>query len=391
MAWNEPGKDDKDPWNNSGKKKDQGPPDLDVIFQKLSNTLGALFGKKQNSNKNGSNNYSKLVIMMIVSLLVVVWFISGWYTIKESDRGVVLRFGAYNGQVEPGLHWNPKFIDKVIPINVKAFRTMPTNGFMLTRDENVVKVAMEVQYRIVDPEKYLFSVTNADNSLLQALDSALRFVVGHASMDDVLTTGRELVRQNTWKMLEKIIEPYQLGIEVVDVNLQQTRPPEEVKAAFDDAISAQEDEQRFVREAEAYEREKEPLARGKVKRIEQEAEAYTAGVVLKAQGEVAVFNKVLSAYQDAPNITRQRIYIETMERVLSNTSKVLLDNKSGSNMTFLPLDKLMTNSAIAKKALTTSELDIDARVEQANTKMATDRASVSGRVSRSTRNTGRSY
>ncbi|AGH80385.1 HflK protein [Psychromonas sp. CNPT3] len=391
MAWNEPGKDDKDPWNNSGKKKDQGPPDLDVIFQKLSDTIGSLFGKKPNSNKNGKSNHSKLAVMVIISVLAIIWFFSGWYTIKESDRGVVLRFGAYNGQVEPGLHWHPKFIDKIIPINVKAFRTMPTSGFMLTEDENVVKVSMEVQYRIIAPEKYLFSVTNADNSLLQALDSSLRFVVGHSTMDDVLTTGREVVRQEAWEMLDKIIEPYNLGIEVVDVNLQQTRPPEEVKAAFDDAISAQEDEERFVREAEAYQRAKEPLARGQVKRIEQQAQAYTEGVVLKAQGEVARFNKLLPAYQSAPEITRQRIYIETMETVLSNTSKVLIDNKSGSNMTFLPLDKLMNHSGSVRKSSKSPISDLDARVLKEAQDVALDRASVSDRLSRSTRTTGRSY
>ena len=221
---------------------------------------------------------------------------------------------------------------------------MPTTGFMLTEDENIVRVAMEVQYRIVAPEKYLFSVTNADNSLLQALDSSLRFVIGHSTMDDALTTGREVVRQETWEMLDKIIAPYDLGIEIVDVNLQQTRPPEQVKDAFDDAIAAQEDEERFVREAEAYEREKEPIARGQVKRIEQQARSYEEGIILQAQGAVAKFNQLLPEYQANPEVTRQRLYIESMEQVLSKSSKVLIDNKAGGNLTFLPLDKLMSNS-----------------------------------------------
>ncbi|MCP5076665.1 MAG: FtsH protease activity modulator HflK, partial [Psychromonas sp.] len=343
MAWNEPGKDgkkDQDPWQNNDKKKnEQGPPDLDVIFQKVADLFGGLFGKKPSSGGNNSGG-GKFAAIAIIALLFVVWFVSGWYTVKESDRGVVLRFGAYHSQVEPGLHWNPKFVDTIIPINVEAFRTMPTTGFMLTEDENIVSVAMEVQYRIVAPEKYLFSVTNADNSLLQALDSSLRFVVGHSTMDDALTTGREVVRQDTWEMLDKIIEPYDLGIEIVDVNLQQTRPPEQVKEAFDDAIAAQEDEERFVREAEAYERQKEPIARGQVKRIEQQAQAYSEGIVLKAQGEVARFNKLLPEYKANPEVTRQRIYIETMESVLNSSSKVLIDNKAGGNLTFLPLDKL---------------------------------------------------
>ncbi|HEY5716717.1 MAG TPA: protease modulator HflK N-terminal domain-containing protein, partial [Psychromonas sp.] len=189
MAWNEPGKD-KDPWNNNGKRNDQGPPDLDLVLKKLSKLIGGLLGKKPSSGDDETNGGgSNVVIIAVFAVLALVWFISGWYTIKESDRGVVLRFGAYHSQVDPGLHWNPNFVDEIIPINVEAFRTMPTTGFMLTEDENIVQVAMEVQYRIIVPEKYLFNVTNADNSLLQALDSSLRFIVGHSTMDDVLTTG----------------------------------------------------------------------------------------------------------------------------------------------------------------------------------------------------------
>ncbi len=345
MAWNEPGKNDQkdpNPWQKGDKKANQAPPDLDVIFQKISNTFSKFFGKKSSGDSDGpSSGGGKFVFISIISLIAIVWFFMGWYTIKESDRGVVLRFGAYHSLAKPGLHWNPKFVDSVIPINVKVFRTMPTQGFMLTEDENLVKVAMEVQYRVVDPKKYLFSVINADNSLLEALDSSLRFVIGHSSMNDVLTTGREAVRQATWKKLNEIIKPYDMGIDVIDVNLQQTRPPEQVKKAFDDAIAAQEDEQRFVREAEAYERAKEPLARGKVKRIEQESQAYNKGVVLNAEGEVARFNKLLPEYRLNPEVMRERLYLDMMQTVLSHSSKVLIDNKAGGNLTFLPLDKLM--------------------------------------------------
>ena len=389
MAWNEPGKD-KDPWKNDDKKDDQGPPDLDIVLQKISGLFGGLLGKKSSNGGGGGNGSAKFLIGAVVAVLGVVWFISGWYTITESDRGVVLRFGAYNSQVDPGLHWNPKFVDRVIPINVEAFRTMPTTGFMLTEDENIVQVALEVQYRIVAPEKYLFSVTNADNSLLQALDSALRFVVGHSTMDDVLTTGREVVRQQTWELLDKIIEPYDLGIQVVDVNLQQTRAPEQVKDAFDDAIAAQEDEVRFVREAEAYEREKEPIARGQVKRIEQQAQAYKEGTILKAEGEVARFNKLLPQYEASPEVTRQRLYLETMESVLNNSSKVLVDNKSSGNITFLPLDKLMSNAANAvTKAAVFSEIETRSKADEKAD--LDERALSSERLLDTSRSTGRSY
>ena len=207
-------------------------------------------------------------------------------------------------------------------------------------------------------------------------------------MDDALTTGREVVRQETWEMLDKIIAPYDLGIQILDVNLQQTRPPEQVKDAFDDAIAAQEDEERFVREAEAYEREKEPIARGQVKRIEQQARSYEEGIVLQAQGAVAKFNQLLPEYQANPEVTRQRLYIESMEKVLSNSSKVLIDNKAGGNLTFLPLDKLMSNPANGASRLPIqTEIETRSRAdEQAD---LDEKAATSVRDSRSTRTTGR--
>lgn len=222
---------------------------------------------------------------------------------------------------------------------------------MLTKDENVVRVEMQIQYRVVNARNYVFSVTNADDSLSQSLDSALRYVVGHAKMDDVLTSGREVVRQEVWQELEKIIEPYNLGLIVVDVNFKDARPPEEVKDAFDDAISAQEDEVRYLREAEAYARGIEPRARGRVKRMEQEALAYKEQIVLDAEGEVARFNKLLPEYQAAPEVTRQRLYLTTMEKVYANTSKVMVDVEGGSNMMYLPLDKIMQQQSTPQRSV----------------------------------------
>ena len=208
---------------------------------------------------------------------------------------------------------------------------------MLTEDENVVLVEMDVQYRISDPVSYLYSVVNPDNTLLEATDSALRFVVGHTLMDDILTSGREMVRQNTRDLLTSIIEPYNTGLSIVDVNFLPARAPDQVKAAFDDAIAAQEDEQRYKREAEAYANEVLPRAEGQVQRIRQEAEGYRSQVVLKAQGEVARFEEVLPEYLAAPEITRKRIYLETMQDVLSNSRKVIIDTKDGSSPMFLSL------------------------------------------------------
>lgn len=340
MAWNEPGNNgkDRDPWSNSG--KNQTPPDLDKLLKNLSQKFSAIFGgKRPGSDVNGTS------IVLVLVLALIAWLASGIYTVPEAERGVVLRFGKFYQSVEPGLRWKATFIDKVIPIDVESVHSLPSAGFMLTRDENLVRVEMDVQYRVADPRKYLFSVTNADDSLRQATDSALRYVVGHSTMDDVLTKGREKVRQDTWQVLEQIISPYDMGIVVLDVNFLPARPPEEVKDAFDDAIAAQEDEARFIREAEAYSRELEPKARGQVKRLEEEAQGYKEQVVLKAKGEVSRFNELLPQYQSAPELTRQRLYLETMEEVYSKNNKVYVDLPAGSNsMIYLPLDKLASPS-----------------------------------------------
>ncbi len=349
MAWNEPGNngsnnggknDNKDPWKSKG-GRDQGPPDLDEVFNKYKDKFGGLFGGGKPGNNSGSNPFSSTVLIFVLVIALVVWGLSGIYTIKEAERGIVLRFGQYHEIAQPGLRWKMTFIDKVIPVNIEAVRSISASGFMLTEDENVVAVEFVVQYRVTDPHLYRFSVTDADHSLQQALDSALRYVVGHAKMDDILTKGREEIRQQTREAVEEIIKPYNLGLMVTDVNFKDARPPSEVKNAFDDAIAAQEDEVRFIREAEAYAREIEPQARGQVTRMTQDSEAYKERVTLEAKGEVARFESLLPQYQAAKEVTRQRLYLETMESVLGSTSKVLVDVKGGNNMMYLPLDKII--------------------------------------------------
>jgi membrane protease subunit HflK len=341
MAWNEPGNDEKDPWKNKG-GKNQGPPDLDELLNDLGKKVTGIFGGKTTKGGSGpGKSFSNIGLSILLIVASVVYAFSGFYTIKEAEQGIVLKFGEYSGTVEPGINWKWTFIDRIIPVDMQSTREMPSSGFMLTQDENVVNVEMQIQYRVVDARNYIFSVTNADDSLKQSLDSALRYVVGHAVMDDILTSGREDIRQKVWDELEKIISPYNLGLIIVDVNFKDARPPNEVKDAFDDAISAQEDEVRFLREAEAYARGIEPRARGRVKRMEQEALAYKSQTVLDAEGEVAKFNKLLPEYIAAPKVTRERLYIATMEKVYSNTSKVMIDVEGGNNMMYLPLDKII--------------------------------------------------
>ncbi|QLE86885.1 FtsH protease activity modulator HflK [Shewanella sp. Scap07] len=337
MAWNEPGNKGKDPWGNKS-GNDKGPPDLDEVFKNLS--------KKFGGKGNGSGpSVSSFGIGIVLVIAIAVWGLSGFYTVKEAEKGVALRFGQYIGEVEPGLQWKATFIDEVFPVNVSTVRSIPASGTILTSDENVVLVELDVQYRVVDPYLFLFSAVDANESLREATDSALRYVVGHNRMDDILTTGRDQIRRDTWEEVERIIEPYKLGINIVDVNFLPARPPEEVKDAFDDAIAAQEDEQRFIREAEAYSREIEPKARGQVQRMEQQANAYKEREILEARGKVARFEQLLPEYQAAPEVTRSRLYIDAMQEVMSGTNKVLIDAKNNGNMMYLPLDKLMQQNS----------------------------------------------
>lgn len=349
---------DQDPWAAPGQKNqgqgnqptdkpkhnndEQSPPDLEEAFSNLLKKLG---GNKSRSSNSGNSNGSPIHYgkMLPIAALVgaIVWGVSGFYTIKEAERGVVTRFGQLHSIVQPGLNWKPTFVDQVLPVNVEQVRELKTQGSMLTQDENMVKVEMTVQYRVADPAKYKFSVTDADDSLGQATDSALRYVIGHMTMDNILTKERTVVRDNTWKALNEIIKSYDMGLNVIDVNFQSARPPEEVKDAFDDAIKAQEDEQRYIREAEAYAREREPIARGNAQRIIEEATAYKEQIVLDAQGEIERFQRLLPEFKMNPTVLKERLYIESMERIMAKTPKVMMDG--GNSMTVLPMDQLLRN------------------------------------------------
>ncbi|MFM2591104.1 FtsH protease activity modulator HflK [Vibrio sp. TBV020] len=363
MAWNEPGNNngnngrDNDPWgnNNRGNKggRDQGPPDLDEVFNKLSQKLGGKFGGKGGKGSPIGGG-GALGFGVIAAIAVAIWFFAGFYTIGEAERGVVLRLGKYDRVVDPGLNWRPRFIDEYEAVNVQAIRSLRSSGLMLTKDENVVTVAMDVQYRVADPYKYLFRVTNADDSLRQATDSALRAVVGDSLMDSILTSGRQQIRQSTQETLNEIIDSYDMGVVIVDVNFQSARPPEQVKDAFDDAIAAREDEERFEREAEAYRNDILPKATGRAERLKKEALGYSERVVNEALGQVAQFEKLLPEYQAAPEVTRNRLYLDTMEEVYSSTSKVLIDSESSGNLLYLPIDKLAGEGQTQTKRKTKS-------------------------------------
>ncbi|MDT9587276.1 MAG: FtsH protease activity modulator HflK [Candidatus Arsenophonus melophagi] len=355
MAWKQLNNNgnDRDPWgsrtggNSSGKKSNwkKGTADLTDLFRKFSCKFNCLSRNNKNINNSGNQNSINIndyFIAIVITMVVIIFIASGFYTIKESDRGVVFRFGKYSHTVEPGLNWMANFIEKVVPVNVGTIREQATSGMMLTSDENVIQVEMNVQYRVTDPAQYLFNVTNPDNSLRQAIDSAVRGIIGQSAMEQVLTTKRALIRDETQKELDNTIRLYNMGITILDVNFQAARPPEAVKAAFDDVIAAREEEQKTIREAQAYRNEVLPLAKGNAQKLIEEAIAYKSSVVFKAEGELASFAKILPEYRTAPQITRERLYIKTMERVLGNTRKILVNEKNNSILVF-PLEKFLRN------------------------------------------------
>ncbi|KTD05558.1 FtsH protease activity modulator HflK [Fluoribacter gormanii] len=335
MGWNEPDKG-KDPW----KGKNQ-PPDLDEALKRVHDKLKKILfgGAAKMSNEPSKKSNSALVTLIVVSIAFILWVLSGIFIVDPAEQAVILRFGKYVETVGSGPHWIPRIISSKIIMNVDRVLDYSYSGQMLTRDENLVSVSLAVQYRIGDLEDYLFNVANPEESLQQATSSALRQVVGTTTLDQMITEGREVWGNQVQDTLAKTLDLYKTGISIVNVSPQPARAPESVQDAFDDAIKAQEDEKRFKEQAYAYAAKVVPIAEGKASRIQQEAEAYSKQVVLNAQGEVSEFLALLPQYIAAPNITAERMYLETMQKVLSQTSKIIVDSKSG-NLLYLPLDKL---------------------------------------------------
>jgi membrane protease subunit HflK len=349
MAWNEPGgnnQGDKDPWGN---KNDQGPPDLDEAFKKLQNNLSQMFGGKSGGS-GGSGGGSSLkmnsgMIGGLIILAIVGWALSGVYTLDEKERGVVLRLGKVNDEILlPGLHWNPPIIDRVMFESVTDVKSIQHNSEMLTEDENIVKVNMQVQYVVSDVREYLLRVSNPVQSLYQATESALRHEVGSALMNDVLTSGRAELGFKVKDRIQTYMNRYTTGIEVTQVVIDETAPPDAVRAAFDDVIKAREDEVRAKNEATAYANQVVPEARGEAQRLVEQALGYKERVIARARGDAARFNALYAEYELAPEVTRERLYLDTMEAVMSNSTKVMVDVEGGNNLLYLPLDKLINQT-----------------------------------------------
>lgn len=343
MAWNEPGNSGgKDPWG--GRNNEQGPPDLDEVVRKLQDKFGGLFG--QGRGKGGGGAASAGSAGMVLLLALALWALSGIYIVDEGQRGVVLQFGSYKETTMPGLNWYPRFIQTVETVDISSVRSMELGrradeALMLTQDENIIDVKFTVQYQVKDARDYLFNVRDPDQTLREATESAIREIIGQSEMDFVITSGRSDVVQRIRVLVQDILDRYRAGLVVVTLNMQDAQAPEQVQGAFADAVKAREDEQRLKNEAEAYANDVLPRARGAAARLIEEANAYRDQVIAAAEGETARFLSVLAQYEKAPAVTRKRLYLEAMESVLSQSSKVLVDTKGGNNLLYLPLDKLM--------------------------------------------------
>lgn len=340
MAWNEPGdNEDKDKW---GRRKDeQGPPDLDEVFRGLQNKLNKFFGGGKSPKLPDGEGMGWPAIAFILLFLLGIWSLFGLYIIQPAEQGIETRFGQYKRTTTQGWHWHIPFpIESVQKVNVDQYRTVQHKALMLTKDENLVNIELVVQYKILDAKAYLFNVVNPDETLHQSTESALREIVGTSLMDDILTKERDRVAADTKGLIQEIIDRYKAGLTVTSVNMQDAQPPEEVQDAFDDVIKAREDKERSKNKAEAYANEIVERAGGTADRLREEANAYKAQITERAKGETQRFLSILAEYEKAPEITRQRLYLETMESVLSSTSKVLLDVEQGNNLTLLPLDSL---------------------------------------------------
>ena len=365
MAWNEPGNNgnDKDPWGGGRKGGDQGPPDIDEVVRKLTKKFNSLFGgggggsSSTGSSSSGGGGVSAGLIAGLVAVLAVIWGFMGFYIVDEAERGVVLRFGrVMDLTVQPGLHWNPPVVDEVSLVNVSELNAKTyENRAMLTTDENIIDIAVTVQYLIQDPVKYVIAVQDPELSLDNASESAIRHVVGGNFMDQILTTGRDRMAADVQERLQDYMNVYNTGIFVSQVNVVDAQPPDAVRPAFDDVIRAREDEQRVQNQAQQYSNQIIPEARGEAQRRIEAANAYSAEVVAEATGDASRFDQLLTEYLKSPEVTRQRLYIDSIEDVMTASSKIMVDVEGGNNMLFLPLDKLMeqSNSSINSNNTTT--------------------------------------
>ncbi len=398
MAWNDP------QWGNKGGK--DGPPDLDELWRRFNQRLNGMFGGKgrpSGGDSGGGNSgggrpafpgnfHIPGGVGLLVGLAVLVWLGSGFYIVNAGERGVVLRFGKYLETTQPGPRWHlPYPVESVEVVNVEQVRTVEigfrnnvkskvlSESLMLTDDENIIDLQFSAQYVIKDPEDFLFMNRHPDEAVMGAAETAMREVVGKSKMDFVLYEGRAEVADRATKLMQGILDRYKTGIAISKLNMQNAQPPEQVQAAFDDAVKAGQDRERLKNEGQAYANDVIPKARGVAARLQEEANGYRQSVIANAEGEAARFRQVLVEYSKAPQVTRERLYQDAMQQVLSSTTKVLVDDKGGNNLLYLPLDKLMQAAGAPTQAAVAAAPKADEPTSQVNAMDSRSRDSFRGR------------
>jgi membrane protease subunit HflK len=349
MAWNDP------QWGNKDNRNPGGPPDLDELWRRLNQRINGMFGGKGGDGGGAAGGLpgGGNLVGLLVGLLVLVWAASGFYIVDTGQRGVVLRFGKYVETTDPGPRWHlPWPVESREIVNVDQVRTVEIGyrnnvkskvlkeSLMLTDDENIIDLQFAVQYILKDPVEFLFVNRAPEDTVLQVAETAMREIVGKSKMDFVLYEGRADIAARAKELMQQIHDRYKTGISISQVTLQNIQPPEQVQAAFDDAVKAGQDRERLKNEAEAYSNDVVPRARGLASRLKEEAEGYKLAVIANAEGEASRFAQIFAEYQKAPQVTRQRMYLDTMQTVMNNTSKVVVDQKGGNSLLYLPLDKL---------------------------------------------------
>ena len=351
MAWNEKGGGN--PWNNGGQ---QGPPDLDKVVRDMQRKLSGIFGGKSGGSGSSSGGAG---IGVIAAIVVVLWSLSGIYKVDDAERGIVMQFGAYHATTQPGLHWHiPVPIQSVELVNISRVERYKHSTRMLTADENIFVVDTVVQFRRENPEEFLFQVRDPEETLAEVSESAIREIVGTTQLDFALTEGRADIALRTKGLIQATLDDYKTGLQVTSVNLLDANFPAQVQASVQDAIKAREDGVRLGLEAESYANDILPRARGNAIRQVQDAEAYRSRVTADAEGEAARFVSLLTEYQKAPEVTRQRLYLETVESIYGSANKVMIDSEDSGNLLYLPIEELMKRQSGSGRNTSSTEAQL---------------------------------
>ena len=363
--WGRGSQDDGQNQNQDGKRPPEGPPDLDQLWREFNQRLNRLLGGRGSGGGGLTPDMrgAGIGVGLIVAIILFLWLVSGFFIVQEGQTGVVMTFGRYSHMTPAGFNWRwPYPIQSHEIVNVSQVRTVevgyrssvrnkqPREALMLTDDENIIDIQFAVQYKLKDAADWVFNNRDQEETVRQVAETAIREIVGRSKMDFVLYEGREKVAMDVAQVMQQILDRYKSGAQITNVTMQGVQPPEQVQAAFDDAVKAGQDRERQKNEGQAYANDVIPKARGAASRLLQEAEAYRARVVANAEGDAARFRQVLVEYQKAPAVTRDRMYMDTMQQIFTNTTKVMVDTKTGSNLLYLPLDKLISQAAAGDQA-----------------------------------------